>query len=101
PGNPYFPHFTQTPYSVTSMKFLTDYSRYSTRPFVAVNPSDVAAGSPLQHLDSLVLVNHALPQDATGHNPDPATYYAQLKSYVENGGNLVLTDGAVRALVDM
>lgn len=101
-GNPYFPHgFAQYPYQATSMNYLADTSKYSTLPFRRVNPSQAVDGRTLSTLDTLVLVNNPLPSDATGTAADPATYYASLRSFVENGGNLVLTDGAIRALVGM
>jgi hypothetical protein len=102
PNNPYFPHgFTQVPYAASSMQMFRDYSTFATRPLVPVNPGQVATGEALDHLDTLVVANTALPSDATGASVTPQRYYANLRHFVEAGGNLVLTDRAVEALREM
>jgi hypothetical protein len=45
-----------------------------------------------------VVVNNPQPDDATGASVDGATYVESLRRYVENGGNLVVTDGAAPLL---
>ncbi len=88
----------QAPYRATSMDFLTDYSKYASKPFIPVNPSAAAGSNILNSLDTLVVVNNELPSDATGRNPAAADYFQKLRDFVLAGGNLVLTDGAIRAL---
>jgi hypothetical protein len=62
----------------------------------------------LAELDSLVVVNEALPESADAEgNPlgltaaERSTYFANLKAFAAGGGNLVLTDGALMGLESM
>jgi hypothetical protein len=92
----------QAPYSATRMRYFDDASKLMTRPFTKVLPADIArSASALDALDSLVLADVAVPKDAQGRPVDRAAYFRNLKSWVQRGGNLVLTDKAVHALVDL
>src|SRR5207253_3188203 len=51
--------------------------------------------------DTLVVVNTPLPADATGNEPMGGDYFNKLRKFADDGGNLVLTDGAARALYQM
>ncbi|MFN2526909.1 MAG: M14 family zinc carboxypeptidase [Actinomycetota bacterium] len=89
----------QRPYSATNMRWFTDTSRLMPEPFVKVLPGDVAASaSYLDRLDTLVLADVPLPRDARNRKVNAKKYYANIKSWVKRGGNLVLTDKALHAL---
>lgn len=91
----------QASYSATRMRYFDEASTLMTRPFQKVHPADIATTKALDRLDSLVLADVALPKDARGRSVDRAAYFRNLKSWVERGGNLVLTDKALHALVDL
>jgi hypothetical protein len=55
----------------------------------------------LDRFDSLVIADVLLPADAEGNAVDETAFFANLRSWVERGGNLVLTDRALHALVKM
>jgi len=80
---------SQVPYHVTRMKFLEDLDKYADHPLDAIAPGDVATAD-LGQYDSLVLANGPLPDDDS--------FYAALKAFVEGGGNLIVTDQALKAL---
>jgi hypothetical protein len=88
----------QAPYAVTRMRFFADLNLYAERELPALRVADVVADpGVLDAYDSLVLANDAMPE----HADDPAAaegYHAALRDWVAAGGNLVLTDGAVRSL---
>jgi hypothetical protein len=98
----------QAPFSASSMDFFDDLNKYipdSDRKMEAVAVRSVIDDySTLKQFDSLVVVNEALPTsaDAAGNplglsDADRERYFANLKRYAESGGNLVLTDGALKA----
>ena len=92
----------QVPYDVTNQQWFEDTNRLMPKKFKRVSAADVAESSGrLALLDTLVLADVAAPKDAEGRAYDKAAYYANLKSWVQSGGNLVLTDKAVHALGDM
>lgn len=92
----------QASYSATRMRYFTDSSDLMTTPFVKLLPADIARSSAvLDAVDSLVLADVALPKDARGRSVDRAAYFRNLKAWVARGGNLVLTDRALHALVDL
>jgi hypothetical protein len=93
---------TQAHYSVSNQQWFRDEDRYLTSPFVPLQSADVAASSSaLDAVDTLVLADKALPRDPQDRPADSAAYYANLRSWVERGGNLVLTDKALHALENM
>ncbi|HVF20666.1 MAG TPA: hypothetical protein VNA14_10530 [Mycobacteriales bacterium] len=88
----------QAPYDVSNQDWFKDTSRLMPKPFVGLAAADIALNpKALDVLDTLVLADVALPKDAAGRPVDKAKYYANIKSWVERGGNLVLTDRAVHA----
>jgi hypothetical protein len=93
----------QRSYSATNMTWFSDTARLMRdKPFVQVTSFDVATDpAALDALDTLVLADVAVPADPFGRTVDEAAYYANLKSWVEQGGNLVLTDRAVHALASL
>jgi uncharacterized repeat protein (TIGR01451 family) len=99
----------QAPFSVSPLDFFDDLNRYIEDPAEKAEPVSVRTviDQPhrLQAFDSLVVVNEALPAyaDAAGSpldltDDERQRYFANLRTYAESGGNLVLTDGALKAL---
>jgi hypothetical protein len=91
----------QRPYSVSNQDWFTDTSRLMPEPFRALDAADVAKGKRLDDVDTLVLADEPAPADTKGRAYDSGEYYANLKAWVERGGNLVLTDRALHALGKM
>ena len=93
----------QRPYDVTNQKWFTDTSKLmGDEPFLPLLSGDIAADpATLDAVDSLVLADITLPADPLGRAVDRAAYFANIKSWVERGGNLVLTDRGLHALVDL
>ncbi|HVE74194.1 MAG TPA: M14 family zinc carboxypeptidase [Mycobacteriales bacterium] len=92
----------QHPYKASRMQFFRDQSKLMTKPFRALQSGDIAADAGvLDQVDSLVLADLALPKDGKGRSVDKKAYFANLKSWVQKGGNLVLTDRAIHALGDL
>ena len=90
----------QRPYEASNTRFFTEQSRLmGDKPFLGLASGDIAADpKALDALDTLVLADVAVPQDAKGRQVDAAAYHRNLKAWVERGGNLVLTDRALHAL---
>ena len=92
----------QAPYSATNMAFFEDEAKYVEGGFSELLPADIAADpAALDVVDSLVLADVIAPEDANGRAYDRAAYLANIKAWVERGGNLVLTDRALHALGEM
>ncbi len=90
------PKAKQRPYRVTRMKFFSDLNEYANRPLKKLRVDDVIKGDALKRLDSIVLANDAMPERGNKRR-----YFGNLKKWVERGGNLIVTDAAVKALVDL
>jgi Zinc carboxypeptidase len=90
------PKVRQQPYRVTRMKFFSDLNKYANNPLKKLRVGDVIKGDVLKRLDSIVLANDAMPQKG-----NKKRYFGNLKKWVQNGGNLIVTDAAVNALVDL
>ena len=89
----------QKPYRATNMAFFEDESDFVVGGFNKVLAADIAADpAALDAVDSLVLADVIAPADAQGRSYDQAAYLANIKAWVERGGNLVLTDRALHAL---
>jgi len=90
----------QRSYEVTNQKWFTDTNRLmpKSKRFKGLRAADIAA-SPrtLDAVDTLVLADVAAPEQGY----DLGAYYANIKAWVERGGNLVLTDRALHALGDL
>jgi hypothetical protein len=87
----------QRPYSVTRMKFFEDLNRDADRPLDKVRVRELLTGvKDVRTYDSLVLANDALPEPA-----DEIVWYAQLRRWVSEGGNLIVTDAAAPALAKL
>ena len=87
----------QKPYRATRMKFFEDLNTYATVPLDKVRAPDIAAGRvDLTRYDSLVLADKAFPEGVT-----EGPYLAALRTWVEAGGNLIVTDGAAPILTKL
>jgi hypothetical protein len=93
----------QSAYDVANTDFFKDLNRYIIDPadrFKAVDPRDVISGK--FKLDSLKYLALADVYLAEGYSAgDRATWSAKLKSWVEGGGTLLLTDAALTGLTDL
>lgn len=84
------------------MQFFEDENDYVAGGFNKALPADIAADPAyLDQFDTLVIADIALPEDAAGRAVDAAAYYQNLRTWVERGGNLVLTDRALHSLTEM
>lgn len=93
---------TQRPYRATNMGFFEAEKDYIKGGLTKAYPADIAADPTyLDQFDTLAIADIALPRDAEDRAVDPSAYYANLRAWVERGGNLVLTDRALHALEDM
>ena len=89
----------QRSYEVTNQQWFADTNKLMPQPFARFASYDVARDAKtLNAVDTLVLADVPLPQDTRQRKVDDAAYYRNVKSWVESGGNLVLTDRAVHAL---
>ncbi|MBW3665787.1 MAG: hypothetical protein KY469_22090 [Actinobacteria bacterium] len=90
----------QAPYDVSRTDFfddLNDFVAEGGEELVGLSVSDVVADpSLLRTFDTVVVADRFMPEDG-----DREDYAAALAGFVEHGGNLVLTDGAVAGLADL
>jgi hypothetical protein len=100
----------QTMIDASSMDFFTDLNKYIRDPSKRLEAVSIdrVLNSPdsLREYDSLVVVNNvgqsSYLQKTLGMSAAEAKrYFAGLKSYASAGGNLVLTDAALRALPEL
>jgi hypothetical protein len=83
-------------YSVTRMKYFDDLRRSVRTPVDKVYSADIASGkAKLSRYDTLVLADVPLPPDPKRRKVSLTRYQSALRSFVRNGGQLVLTDAAV------
>jgi len=85
------------PYSATRMKYFKHLSRYTTRPLRKLSGIEVIKGG-LNGLDSFVISNNPFPWDAEGRRRHRKAYEDTLGHFVRRGGNLILTDRALKLL---
>jgi hypothetical protein len=90
----------QRPYDVTNQAWFKDTSKLLDAPFIGIAAGDVNA-SKLNSVDTLVLADEPFPKDMRGRSVDRAAYFAAIKSWIQRGGNLVLTDRALHALAEL
>jgi hypothetical protein len=92
-----WPNPGQLPYSVTNMKFFTDLAQNMLPgQLTPVTVDNVVNGTTaLGDYASLVIADY-FPLFPTG--PEATAFGTKLRDYVQGGGNLVLTDGALQAL---
>ncbi|MCW2608453.1 MAG: hypothetical protein JWO60_3146 [Frankiales bacterium] len=96
---PVVPGETQVPYDVTRTRYFEEVERTTGRAADPVTAEAVAAGTAdLQRYASVVLSDMELPAGSTA---DRGRYVAALRAYAEGGGQLVLTDRALRLADDL
>ncbi len=94
--------FGQAPYDVSRMQFFVDLAEDADHPVRPVRVGEVLDGTVDLHLfDSLVIANDALPEPIPGELGDRETWVEALRTWVTEGGNLVLTDAALEILPDL
>ena len=82
------------PYAVTRMKFFADLNKYASRDLTPVRVGDVLSGKvSLDRFDSLVLADDMKPEPGSS-----TVWFNRLRTWVQKGGNLVVTDAAAPAL---
>lgn len=107
PGLPTPPFgFAQEPYTSTSMEYYRDLADYMAEgsALVPVSSDEVAAGTALSGVATLVITDRDLPAHTTADGlgtPDRAAFWGAVKAFAEGGGNVVLTDRAVQGLADL
>ncbi len=84
-------------YSATPMRYFEDLGEFADTPLRAVNSADVAAGG-TDGLDAFVLTTWPPPPDAEGRPVDAGATAQALKAFAEAGGDLILTDKALKLL---
>lgn len=87
-------------YSATPMRYFEDLSDYTTEPLEPVESGDVDLGG-RNNFDSFVLTTWPPPPDPDGDQMDRAAIVTELREFTEEGGNLVLTDEALKILEDL
>ena len=85
------------PYTSTRMKYFEDLSRATPTPLRKVWSNQIYK-SALRGLDTFVIADRPFPRGNNGRKPVAAKMGRALESFVRDGGNLVLTDRAVRFL---
>jgi hypothetical protein len=85
--NPLYGKVEQRPYNVSNTDYFRDLRKLSTSPIVEVR--NARLGNQLKRLDSFVVADSAV-SDAE-----------KLRGFAKSGGNLVLTDSALRMLPDI
>jgi hypothetical protein len=92
----------QASYEVTNQRWFKDTNRLMPKPFLGLASGDIAeSGSFLDYVDTLVLADTEMPADTQGRSVDAERYWANIKAWVQRGGNLVLTDKALHGLPDL
>jgi hypothetical protein len=92
----------QRPYSATNQQWFKDTSKLMPQPFVPIKPRAIALDkTTLNGLDTLVIADKVRPKTATGREAPVKRYFANLSAWVRKGGNLVLTDRALKAVQKM
>ena len=85
------------PYRSTRMRYFRDLSKATTRPLRKV-PAEDLAHDRLGGLDTFVIADNPWPRNTRGKKIGTARRVRALKRFVKAGGNLILTDRAVRIL---
>jgi PKD repeat protein len=87
-------------YDVANTDFFADLNEHIAGKRDKLNPVDpatvLAGEQSLSDFDTIALADDPLPGDHT--ESERSEWFAKLRSWVEAGGNLVLTDGALKAL---
>jgi hypothetical protein len=84
-------------YKSTRMKYFRDLARYATTPVRKVWSNQALKGR-LKGLDTLVVADNPFPRTSKGGKVNSAKLAKAIGKWVKKGGNLVLTDKAVKLL---
>ena len=88
---------TTAPYAVTRMRFFEDLNRYADNPLTSVRLGEVLSGEvDLTTFDSFVITEDWMPEEG-----DEAAWVDALRTFVESGGNLIVTDAAAPLLAEL
>lgn len=85
------------PYRATRMHYFRDLSRFAGRDLKRLGRRAISRGA-LSRLDTLVLADSPFGNRYKGISKARARAVAKIKRFVKSGGNLVLTDRAVKLL---
>lgn len=96
-GPPPPPGYKPQDYRATRMRYFRDLSKFATRPLRRVASSRVRK-SALKGLRTFVIAGNKLPRDPKGRRIKKAETARKLLRFVKRGGNLVLTDKAIKLL---
>ena len=89
--------YTPKPYKATRMKYFRHLSKFAKRPLRRVLSGAVRKRG-LKRLDTFVMTNRKFPRDPKGRRVGRKRAVEALRRFVRRGGNLVLTDDAVKFL---
>jgi hypothetical protein len=84
----------------TRLRYFADLAAAAGKPVVPIASGDIAHAD-LAAYDTLVIADKGMPTDSEGRPVDAIAYVGALETFVENGGQLLLTDGAIPMLVQM
>jgi hypothetical protein len=89
-------------YSATPMRYFEDLSEFATSPLRVVDSGElgrkVDGDYPTEGLDSFVVTTWPLPPDPDGRSIAQGEAIMELKRFVEEGGDLILTDEGIKVL---
>ena len=85
------------PYEATRIQYFKDLSNFTGTPLRKVDSAELHPDG-LKGLDTFVIANKLFPKDPDKKPLHRKKSLALLKNFVEKGGNLILTDRAVKAL---
>jgi hypothetical protein len=89
----------QKSYRANTNAFFNQESKYVKGGITGANPADIANDPAyLDRFDTLFIADRLNPFDRFSRSYNQQTMLANIKAWVERGGNLVLTDGALHAL---
>jgi hypothetical protein len=88
--------FKPRKYKVTRMRYFRDLAKYSTAPVRKVWSDQV--GRKLKGLDTFVIADNPFPRTSKGGKANSKKTAKALAKWVKGGGNLILTDKAVKLL---
>ena len=86
------------PYRVSRLDYFDDLSKFSKKPLRAVRPGRIARGG-LRRLQTFVISDGPFGDAFRGRADKRRRAIKALKRFVRRGGNLILTDRAVKLLV--
>jgi hypothetical protein len=95
------PGEVQKPYDVSRLAYFRDLARDAGTTIPGLAAADIARGTDLSSYDSIVLDDVEVPRDTKGRPVDRAAFVRNLKAFAQRGGQLVLTDAAVRLTDDL